>query len=71
MYQAIQPVFNVQLVGAMQEVGLLDVMRYHPDPIVGMAQFVNVMLDIIVQVKLPIKQHVHQEHFFHTRTAVQ
>jgi hypothetical protein len=42
-------------------VGLLDATLYHPDPIVGMAQFVNVMLVIIVQVKLLIKQHVNQE----------
>jgi len=45
----------------MQAVGLLDATLYHPDPIVGMAQFVNVMLVIIVQVKLLIKQHVNQE----------
>ena len=52
---------TVQLVGAIQAEGLLDATLYHPDPIVGMAQFVNVMLVIIVQVKLLIKQHVNQE----------
>jgi hypothetical protein len=36
-YQATPRALNVQLAGAMQVVGLLDVMRYHPDHIVGMA----------------------------------
>jgi hypothetical protein len=36
-WQETQHVLTVQLVGAMQVVGLLDVTRYHPDPIVGMA----------------------------------
>jgi hypothetical protein len=35
--QATPRALNVQLAGAMQVVGLLGVMRYHPDPIVGMA----------------------------------
>ncbi|MEK9698106.1 MAG: hypothetical protein VW270_20215, partial [Candidatus Poseidoniales archaeon] len=45
IYQAIQPVFNVQLAGAMQAVGLLDATRYHPDLILTMEfkRFVNVV----------------------------
>ena len=59
IYQATPHALYVQLVGAMQVVGLLDVMRYHPDLILTME------FKIFVNVVTLVPELIH--HKFHAR----
>jgi hypothetical protein len=73
-YQATPRALNVQLAGAMQVVGLLDVMRYHPDLILTMEFkiFVNVVTLVpeLIHHKYRVQQGntptlLDQYHVFH------